>query len=242
MNEVPPNRAPAIWSWSLDQPDTTLQRFRDLLSENELQRADNFVKPESAKRFVAARAGLRLLLSQETATSARDIRFAYGSSGKPRLVAPSESPIEFNLSHSAGTALCAIGKQPVGVDLEQMRGLSDLGGLARRWFTEAEQQRINSTPSEHQLTEFFGIWTKKEAVLKLVGVGVGESLPRVEVPLTESDSLAKGLPTNDLAIDHCHVQSVGLGEGLCAALATIDQVTPPTVIEFDPLSAIGGLE
>jgi 4'-phosphopantetheinyl transferase len=104
--------------------------------------------------------------------------FAAGPHGKPRLD-DSGAGVRFNLSHSAGLALIAIARDAeVGVDLEEIRPRTDLGGVARRVFTEAEREAVEVGGEE----AFYRHWVAKEAFVKATGRGI-ESLRSFEVVL-----------------------------------------------------------
>src|SRR5690606_3959883 len=104
----------------------------------------------------------------------------------------------FNVAHTGDLALLAIAEAPVGVDVERIRPMKDAQGLAKRWFRPEEVERIDA--AHDPLTEFFRTWTMKEAALKLIGVGVGESLPKVLTPPEGVGGWATGLPANSLGI------------------------------------------
>ena len=81
------------------------------------------------------------------------------------------------------------------MDLEWQRDLSDLSGLARRFFHPAEIRGIEALEGDPQRQAFFRCWTRKEAYLKAVGKGLTFPLCRVQV------SLAATAPPRIEAID-----------------------------------------
>jgi len=104
-----------------------------------------------------------------------DLRFDRGVHGKPSLRAPAR--LEFNLSHSGGALLVAIGgAQPLGVDLEvrsrQRPGLE----LARRFFDPAEADALARLEPPRQQAAFLRLWSCKEAVVKALGHGLSFGL------------------------------------------------------------------
>lgn len=163
-----------------------------------------------------ARGRLRELLGERLGVPPAEITFAYGPAGKPELV--NDPAVHFNLAHSADLAVCVIADEPVGIDLERRRPMKNALGLAERWFHPDEQSRI-ATVAE-PLAEFFRTWTMKEAALKLVGVGVGESLPRVLTPNDPDGGPATGLPGNALGLATCRVEPLAIDPAFAAALAT----------------------
>jgi 4'-phosphopantetheinyl transferase len=202
--------------WRLEAPEEEVAALEGLLSAEERARARALVRPELRRRFVVARGRLRESLGQELGIAPEAVAFRYGPSGKPSVHA-----IEFNLAHSGELALCAISSGPVGVDLELCRPRPSAPELARRWFHPDEVARIEAGPDP--LGAFYRTWVAKEAVLKLVGVGVGESLPKVLVP--EGAGWATGLPPNPLGLVRCWVAPLelspqGVAEGFAAAIAT----------------------
>lgn len=81
----------------------------------------------------------------------------------------------FNLSHSGRLAACAIGEQPVGVDLEQVRPLREK--LVEACFTEREKRKLQENP-EKKDELFTRFWTQKESAAKLTHEGIKRILAR----------------------------------------------------------------
>lgn len=150
-----------------------LAELRDRLCPEEQARADRFRVVAPKEAFIAARAQLRLILSKYLNQSHDRIHFVYGASGKPAL-ADGDTGYDFNVSHSGDCALIAIsGSGSIGVDVERFREVKDLAGLADQFLTEAEQRDLFAL-SDHPLREaFFSAWTRKEAVVKAMGRGIG---------------------------------------------------------------------
>lgn len=97
--------------------------------------------------------------------------FSMGSFGKPALVYP--EGVHFNLSHSQATALIGVGTVfPLGVDIELMRPLRDALTLAADHFTEAECDALEARSGISRDQAFLICWTRKEACLKALGVGL----------------------------------------------------------------------
>jgi 4'-phosphopantetheinyl transferase len=103
--------------------------------------------------------------------------------GKPKLIWPANN-ICFNLSHSGGLALLAITEnRRVGVDLEIVNPSTEVADLSRRFFAPAEARQILALPPEAQAAAFFACWTRKEAFLKAIGLGLSAPLDGFEVTL-----------------------------------------------------------
>lgn len=98
--------------------------------------------------------------------------FLYTGHDKPVL---KDCPdIHFNLSHCKKGVLCVIDRQDIGCDIEEILQQLDMD-LCRHCFSESEITDILSSPSP--CTQFAVWWTRKEAYLKLTGMGLIDNLP-----------------------------------------------------------------
>lgn len=98
--------------------------------------------------------------------------------GKPFF--PGSPDLHFNLSHSGGICLCAVGTAPVGVDIEVVKPRRDLDTLAARAFSPAEYRWF--TARGGTLEDFYTLWTRKEALAKYTGEGIA-NVRRICPPL-----------------------------------------------------------
>jgi 4'-phosphopantetheinyl transferase len=161
-----------------------------LLDEDERARAMRFVRPRDRRRFVLAHAALRLFLARCLDVHPPAVRYESGIHGKPRL-APTLPALEFNLSHSGGVGVLAVARdRPVGVDVEELRDLPDALSIAAAHFSAAEREALRSLPPDEQRGAFFRGWTRKEAVVKASGEGLGRALDSFEVDLAPSSMKA----------------------------------------------------
>jgi 4'-phosphopantetheinyl transferase len=133
---------------------------------------------------------LRRLLGAELQRDPAALDFQAGSHGKPRLAgADAGSGLEFNLSHSGDHALlgCAW-RHELGVDIEQWRDMRDEAALVQRYFSPAEQVAYAALPAARRSRGFFQCWTRKEAYVKAVGLGLGLPLDSFDVSLDDGES------------------------------------------------------
>lgn len=103
-------------------------------------------------------------------------RIAYGEFGKPYL--PDYSEVYFNISHSGQFVACAVCSKPVGIDVQEIAPY--LPNVAARVCSKAELVQIEN--SGDKAAEFTKIWTRKEAYLKMLGVGIGVGLQAMVIP------------------------------------------------------------
>lgn len=180
--------------WRIDL-STRGEAGRALLSPDERARAERLVSAKARIRFRRARIALRRLLSRYLRVPPGELALEYGKHGKPRLVPGREGdgagdplPFFFNLSHSGGIALCAVGQLgEIGVDIERIRPLSYPGALARDHLSPEEWRRRSDWETAAARPEFFRIWARKEAILKAAGLGLSRPLGRVDTIRGELD-------------------------------------------------------
>jgi 4'-phosphopantetheinyl transferase len=141
------------------------------LSAEETERAARFFKDADRVRYVLAHAMLRTLLARRLAAAPAGFAFATGPNGKPRLAGPGAG-IAFNLSYGDAMVALAFARRPVGVDVEALRDNLAFGEIGRRFFRPDELQYLESGPGPGVRDRFFRLWTRKEAVLKALGVGL----------------------------------------------------------------------
>jgi 4'-phosphopantetheinyl transferase len=115
----------------------------------------------------------RYLLHKVTGEPLPDEPFTTGEKGKP--VYDGFKGIHFNITHSGEWVAVALSSACVGVDVERMRKIPE--GVARRFFSEAENQWLDSAKTEAERKDiFFTLWTLKESFLKAIGTGLTKSL------------------------------------------------------------------
>ena len=114
---------------------------------------------------------LRTLLARRLAVSPAEIAFANGPNGKPRLAGPA-ADVAFNLSYGDGMAALAFAHRPVGVDVEAVRDNLAFSEIGRQFFQSDELRYLEAGTGPELRNRFFRLWTRKEAVLKALGVGL----------------------------------------------------------------------
>lgn len=179
----PKLEAGTLHLWEL--PFSTLPLPRDLpqiLSSEEIARANRLRIPEKKTQFIQGRTVLRIILAKYLDMAPEEIQFGTGPQGKPFV---SQLPgFGFNLSHSGDLALLAIGPSSVGVDIER-RQVRDFLALSQRFFSSKEGALIAESPTPEY--DFYRIWTAKEAILKAHGAGLTIPLNRFSVTQAEKD-------------------------------------------------------
>ena len=160
-----------LWAIDLDPHPAEVARRFAATTDAERERASRFWRREDGDRHLSAHGALRLVLSEYLACDPLALCFAEGVHGKPFLEG---APVEFNLSHSSDLALIAVARsRRVGVDVERLRSVSDLDDLAARVCTPAELTTLATLAETHRARAFLSMWTRKEALAKATGEGIG---------------------------------------------------------------------
>ena len=100
----------------------------------------------------------------------KNIVFQKNKYGKPFL---DNSHLFFNISHSNDALVVAFSDKEIGVDIEKVNSYSC--NIAKRYFCDNEYRFIVSKQSNRN-NRFFDIWTKKEAYIKYLGMGLSKPL------------------------------------------------------------------
>lgn len=160
-----------------------------LLSALELERAGRFMFDRDRAAFVTARAALRRLLSAETGIEAAAIELGIDPRGRPFLEAPEHDSLDFNLSHSGTLAAVAISRGGrVGVDVEWHGRSGSLRDLVPQVMGAQETALLRTLDGDEFARCFFACWTRKEAVVKGIGVGIAFPLQTIDVPGAGTDA------------------------------------------------------
>lgn len=184
-----------IFCAELEGLGAPLERFEKILSDDERARAARFILARDRNRFVAARGMLREILGWLLRAGPERLVFAYGEHGKPQMAAPVAGRfLHFNLAHSDALAVCIVSAQAaVGVDVERIRSVREAEMIAAQFFSASEFAEWRSLPAAKQDGAFFEFWTRKEALLKASGLGLG-GLNQIQVqPKSDSAKGAFGL-------------------------------------------------
>jgi 4'-phosphopantetheinyl transferase len=221
-----------IWTARLDSGAGDRQTESETLSPEEIDRAGRYRFEHDRRRFIAARATLRLLLAGYLGTRPASLRIVSGSRGKPELAAGASSWLKFNISHSEDLAVFAIGcGRELGVDVERVRTDMDFEPLVDRVLSEAERGALDQLAPEARRRAFYRYWTRKEAYLKALGVGLAVAPRELDVTGDHVKALIRGQLRGLLESDSTWLlHDADLSPGYVAALAVEDdQLGPPDI-------------
>jgi 4'-phosphopantetheinyl transferase len=176
-----------IWRVWLNQELRSLPNHEVMLSPDELKVASKFFFDRDRNRYIVGRGTLRSILARYLDIHPQKILIVQGQYGKP-LLDNNPQQIEFNLSHSQNLALFAftIGHQ-IGIDVESILPIPDFENTARTFLSSNEMKAFLQLPDEIRLHGFYSVWTRKEALSKALGVGIGNALEKLEISIAPNE-------------------------------------------------------
>lgn len=191
-----------VWWWRLH--DTADPADFALLDEAERARARRFHAARDAAAFATTRAGARRAVAGLLGVAAEAVRFGRricpgcgdAEHGPPAVVRP-PVPLAISLSRTAGCGVLAVRAGDwVGVDVEEYRPVES-EALAELVLTPNECESLFALPEGPVRNRVFHrAWTRKEAVVKAVGLGLmGMPLNTLDVHPTSP---------GPLLVDHVH--------------------------------------
>ncbi len=188
-----------VWQVPLDIDESLARAALAVLDEPERARGMRMPDPRVRRRYIAAHAALRQILSSACGKPPHQLKLRAGPEGKPCL---DEGPA-FNLSHSGDLALVAVDERPgadVGVDLEMLANAPAASEMAAV-FSPDEMTAIAAQPEPSRGLALLRCWTRKEALLKAVGCGLDDD--------TRSFTVSVGPEARLLASSHPRLDTGG---------------------------------
>ena len=198
--------------------------WRTMLSIAEQRRADAFRAEQHGRDYLVAHVGLRVVLGRLVQAPPALLRFSAKDGVKPSLMAdwetsPEQLDLRFNLSHTQGAVLIAVAEGfEVGVDVERQRPLEDLEGMARTVMSDMESAHWQRLSPELRCQAFYRLWTRKEAYLKAIGLGLFRDLHEVTVPVSPGSLAEPAVVTDQNGDGVWSVLDVPVWEGFSASL------------------------
>jgi 4'-phosphopantetheinyl transferase len=178
-----------VWRLPLEIPAPQIHQLRRSLDQDEALRASRFRFERDRRRFIVAHGLLRNILGQYLKIKPEQLQFHQNAYGKPALVDEANpANLRFNLTHSHELALLAVASgREIGIDLEYVHSIPDNDQIAAHVFSEVEITAYKKLPDSQRLHGFLNGWTRKEAYIKAVGMGLSRSLGDFDVSLTPGE-------------------------------------------------------
>lgn len=156
----------SLWLADARQIDEgMLQACLPWLSPGEAARHASFTRPERRRQFLIGRVLARKALAAMSGTDAAGIVLEERPGLGP-LVAGRKASL--SISHSGPWVGCAVSADcAIGLDIETIDASRDIQALALHAFGEEECALLAARPAEHRVRDFYVMWSKQEASIKL---------------------------------------------------------------------------
>lgn len=180
--------SPVVRYGRLDVTTDEQAQLAALLDADEHARAARFRFDADRRRFVVRRGRARQWLAAETGNDPARLAFTITAHGKPMLT---DGP-SFSLSHSGEMMMLAIADRAIGCDIERIDADLDWPPLARSFFARDEITALESLPDATARAAFFACWSRKEAFVKALGLGLSYPLDAFTVSVGGAPTLLAG--------------------------------------------------
>jgi len=152
------------------------------MTPEELVRFNRFRHDQDRWMFALGRSMARTLVGRELGVAPDGWRWREGPHGRPEIASPG-TDLHFNVSHSAGLVVCALGRgRELGVDLENLDRHPPDPALVARYCSRSEAADI-AAQGDRWRERFLVYWTLKEAYLKARGLGISVQLADISFAL-----------------------------------------------------------
>ncbi|AMR33656.1 hypothetical protein A0256_20590 [Mucilaginibacter sp. PAMC 26640] len=150
-----------------------LDLFSTVLTQAEKDRGGSYFQQKDRQRFVISRGAQRYILSRYLSIPAHQLIFALGANKKPYLFTNKSAGLHYNISHAGDWIILVVAKSTVGADVEYKDPGFNFQDILTDNFSADENSFIDEKDSRER---FYLLWTRKEALLKATGKGLGDHL------------------------------------------------------------------
>lgn len=197
------------------EPRAVLPRRDVVVHFIELRAPDREARRFETSVWVRAVLGERLGVSPSDLEFTRRCGHCGGEHGRPELAGRHRRAVAFSLSHTGGFAgLAVTDAGRVGVDIEAIRPASFL----REALSSGERARMGDQPDDRRL---IGLWVRKEALVKLSGLGLYLSPRALTV---DGPSSVCSVTSDDGRVLTCGLADLDAPSGTRGAVALEDAI------------------
>jgi 4'-phosphopantetheinyl transferase len=182
-----------VTAWCIDVADfaPAAEQYFQWLDAPERERALRYRQDADRRRFIAARLALRFLAGRAIGVAPDAVVFTYTTEGKPEILEGTrQSNWQVSVSHSGNRAYVALALgRRIGIDVERVAESTNELAELTRFFVPHEREAIAKLTEPDASYAFYRCWTRKEAFLKAIGLGLPGGLHRFSVSVTDEARL-----------------------------------------------------
>jgi 4'-phosphopantetheinyl transferase len=238
MLDLPPGQVHHWWAAPTDDLVTDpvmIDRWLSVLDEAERERHAAYRREVDRQRFLVAAVMVRMLGASVLGTSPGrvpvDRRCPRCTRPHGRIRIP--GPVEVSVSHAGDwVVVAACRSQPVGVDVGRVDPAVDHLGVGRIAFTDEEAAWLEAQSDELRPGAFATLWTRKEAVVKTTGDGIGVDLRGLAVTLPNRAAGVRSWSGRDDVVPRLHLADIEVDLRHRACLAVMG-APPDAIVRHD---------
>ncbi len=198
---------PGLWVVRVSLYADRARELEGMLDDAERARLQGIRRAGDRDQYRVAHVVLRQLLGDRLGRDPARVRFfrepcpgCGGPHGRPAVPG---LPLHFSLSHAGDAVLVGFADSPVGVDVEK-RPAPDLAAQVASELAEvlhpAERAELSALPAGELPSAVARCWSRKEAYLKGVGIGLGGNPALTYVGTGAAPSAPPGWAVDDVPV------------------------------------------
>ena len=185
--------------------NSTLEKYKKILSSDELCKYHNFCFDKDRYLFLVAHANLRLLLSRYEAINPQDWEFERNEYDRPEIAQSLRlKNLRFNMSHCSGLIAYIVNEDiDGGIDVERTdRAQTNHMQIAKNFFAPIEINNLKGCESNYAMRKrFFEYWTLKESFIKANGLGFSMPIEQFSFHIHKNNPIQINFSNNFLLDD-----------------------------------------
>ncbi len=202
-------------------PDEPSDSDAAVLTADELHRANRFRFAKDRTAYVTVRAAARRHLAREIGALPQHVPIVSDVHGRPGLGDGLASDLDFNVSHTDARAAVAVARgRRIGVDLERQRTDRGLRTLVADVMGPREREMLDGLQGPEFVRAFYACWTRKEAIVKGMGVGISYPLRTIDLPQLPPGGVVRvAAAADDGAVESWTLHTMPMGDEFTLSVA-----------------------
>jgi 4'-phosphopantetheinyl transferase len=203
--------------------DLTSKTLLSAIDEKKRERLLKFVFWQDMHRSLFADLLIRKIMIEEYDLTNEEIYFTVNEYGKPNCDILND--FHFNISHSGDWVVCAVDKNPIGIDIEEISTI-DLD-ISKNFFSDKEHNDL--ILSNNPFDYFFTLWSLKESYIKFLGKGLSHPLNSFSMRFLDEKIV---IESYDQILEKIYFKQYQIDDGYKMALCCLNLKMPEEVIIY----------
>jgi 4'-phosphopantetheinyl transferase len=216
-----------IYLASLDLTHPQIKTLFKLLSPEEKNSAKRYHFEHDRVLYIARHGILRTLLGNYIKCEPDQIQFTTNTYGKPYLKHMDHNKqYYFNISYSNNMGVFAFtADQEVGIDIEFVKNIPEMNSIVDNYLSSKEKNKFKKLSKIQRENLFYEYWTRKEALVKGIGMGLKYPIDRIDLNLQNvQTAVIDNRHTNSESKQIWSIYKLNLPQGFIGALALRNQI------------------